>query len=226
MEETGGCLLRGCGLTVANAEAERPPQYYDYGVDHLGAPAVSEETAVEIAAPARGMVSATNVVVSTTGIARPSGGTLDRGVGTVSAWVGLGNQDRGAALPAVEIQGLVKLRAITSGAGASVGIFRGYRSASRRPSGPGRALLTFRPFRASTGKEGGLLMNGSKLKAALGALALSTSLAAAPVWAAETTTHHHHTHHHYHHHHKHHCPKKSHKKHHHKKHTHKAKKAA
>ena len=106
MEETGGCLLRGCGLTVANAEAERPPQYYDYGVDHLGAPAVSEETAVEIAAPARGMVSATNVVVSTTGIARPSGGTLDRGVGTVSAWVGLGNQDRGAALPAVEIQGL------------------------------------------------------------------------------------------------------------------------
>ena len=88
MEETGGCLLRGCGLTVANAEAERPPQYYDYGVDHLGAPAVSEETAVEMAAPARGMVSATNVVVSTTGIARPNGGTLDRRVGTVSAWVG------------------------------------------------------------------------------------------------------------------------------------------
>ena len=68
-------------------------------------------------------------------------------------------------------------------------------------------------------------MNGSKLKAALGVLALSTSLAAAPVWAAKPV-HHHHTHHHYHHHHKHHCPKKSHKKHHHKKHTHKAKKAA
>ena len=67
-------------------------------------------------------------------------------------------------------------------------------------------------------------MNSSKLKAVLGALALSTSLAAAPVWAAEPV-HHHHTHHHYHHH-KHHCPKKSHKKHHHKKHTHKAKKAA
>ena len=66
-------------------------------------------------------------------------------------------------------------------------------------------------------------MNGSKLKAALGVLALSTSLAAAPVWAAETV-HHHHTHHHYHHH-KHHCPKKTHKKHHHKKHAHKAKKA-
>ena len=65
-------------------------------------------------------------------------------------------------------------------------------------------------------------MNGSKLKAALGVLALSTSLAAAPVWAAKPV-HHHHTHHH---HHKHHCPKKSHKKHHHKKHTHKAKKAA
>jgi hypothetical protein len=66
-------------------------------------------------------------------------------------------------------------------------------------------------------------MDGSKLKAALGALALSTSLAAAPVWAAETM-HHHHTHHHYHHHgkkhHKHH--KKGHKKH---AHAHKAKKA-
>ena len=66
-------------------------------------------------------------------------------------------------------------------------------------------------------------MNGSKLKAALGVLALSTSLAAAPVWEAEPVHHHHHTHHH---HHKHHCPKKSHKKHHHKKHAHKAKKAA
>jgi len=66
-------------------------------------------------------------------------------------------------------------------------------------------------------------MDGSKLKAVLGALALSTSLAAAPVWAAETM-HHHHTHHHYHHHgkkhHKHH--KKGHKKH---AHAHKAKKA-
>ena len=65
-------------------------------------------------------------------------------------------------------------------------------------------------------------MDGSKLKAALGALALSTSLAAAPVWAAETM-HHHHTHHHYHHH------GKKHHKHHkkgHKKHAHKAKKAA
>ena len=64
-------------------------------------------------------------------------------------------------------------------------------------------------------------MDGSKLKAALGALALSTSLAAAPVWAAETM-HHHHTHHHYHHH------GKKHHKHHkkgHKKHAHKAKKA-
>jgi hypothetical protein len=64
-------------------------------------------------------------------------------------------------------------------------------------------------------------MDGSKLKAALGALALSTSLAAAPVWAAETTQHHH-THHHYHHH------GKKHHKHHkkgHKKHAHKAKKA-
>jgi hypothetical protein len=67
-------------------------------------------------------------------------------------------------------------------------------------------------------------MEGSKLKAALGALALSTSLAAAPVWAAEPT-YHHHTHHHYHHHHKHHCPKKTHKKHYHKKHAYKAKKA-
>ena len=51
-------------------------------------------------------------------------------------------------------------------------------------------------------------MNGSKLKAALGALALSTSLAASPVLAAETV-HHHHTHHHYHHH----GTKKHHKKH-------------
>jgi hypothetical protein len=67
-----------------------------------------------------------------------------------------------------------------------------------------------------------LLMDGSKLKAVLGALALSTSLAAAPVWAAETTYHH--THHHYHH--KHHCPKKTHKKHYHKKHAYKAKKAS
>jgi len=66
-------------------------------------------------------------------------------------------------------------------------------------------------------------MDGSKLKAVLGALALSTTLAAAPVWAAETMEHHH-THHHYHHHAKHHAKKKHHK--HHKKHahTHKAKK--
>jgi hypothetical protein len=65
-------------------------------------------------------------------------------------------------------------------------------------------------------------MNVSKLKAALGALALSASLAAAPVMAAETTVHHHHTHHHYHHHAS--GKKKSHKKSSHKKHaTHKAK---
>jgi len=53
-------------------------------------------------------------------------------------------------------------------------------------------------------------MNGSKMKAALGALALSASLAAAPVWTAEAATHHHKHHHHHHHH----CThKKGHKKH-------------
>jgi len=60
-------------------------------------------------------------------------------------------------------------------------------------------------------------MNVSKLKAALGALALSASLAAQPALAAT----HHHTHHH---HHGCKCPhaKKSHKKHH-AHHAHKAK---
>jgi hypothetical protein len=50
-------------------------------------------------------------------------------------------------------------------------------------------------------------MNVSKLKAAVGALAVSAALAAQPALAD--------THHHTHHHHHHHCPsKKAHKKHH------------
>jgi hypothetical protein len=82
-------------------------------------------------------------------------------------------------------------------------------------------LLTFRAGRASQRKKEDSHMKVSKLKAALGALALSASLAGAPALAAETTVHHHHTHHHYHHHASG-KKKKSHKKSH-KKHAHKAK---
>jgi hypothetical protein len=159
-----------------------------------------------------------DVVVSTTG----SPGAPRQVGGNRLRESGLGSRDRGGCATNLWHQGLDPTQRLTGV--ALEWIHRHLLGLPLRELALSRTWtgrLTFWPFRASqgVGKEN-LLMDVSKLKAALGALALSTSLAAAPVWAAETV-HHHHAHHHYHHH-KCNCP---HKKHHGHKHHHKAKKA-
>lgn len=85
--------FRGSAVTYANAAKVKLLGVLEDTLDSVGA--VSEEVAIQMASGARNVYD-TDFAISSTGVAGPTGGTLEKPVGTV--WIGVSGPERTFAL--------------------------------------------------------------------------------------------------------------------------------